>query len=610
MTPASRTNPLWLLLLVGLVVCLTANPAAAQEEEQRLALVIGVGDYRPASLPNTHRDADLMEATLSRAGFSVTRLNDPTKGELREAVRTLSIQAEAASADTTVAFYYAGHAVQFEGRNYLIPKDAEVFDDTLRAADLEDSAVNAQWVLDRLSDTGIARLLIVFDACRTSPFVGRPSFGAIETGLSRMAPATNGPDTMILYAAQPGAAALDGPPGGHGPFAAALAQTLILPGVPVGEAFSIARDRVDAETGGRQRPWVEGLLQFSFMGESSAVRSLADSARMAGAEDGAIILRATLETHSMADLRRSAEAGNGFDLYLIGIAYWDGIGGVEKDGRMAMAYMRRAVARGVGRAATSLGFFYCCADIVPKNHVEAVAWFHVGMELGSLGAVRNLGYQYREGLGVEQNIDEAIRYFTLAGEGGLGAGWWNLGLIYAVDDYGRKNDDLAMAFYERALASGYADAALNVAGAYQYGILGQAKDPQSALATYIDGARAGCVTCWRIAGDMYADGTLGPPDLGLAYALYDQGRQAGDLEAAMAVGRALRTGSGVEADQAAAFRVFEAAAANGSNEARGSVASALAKGEGVPADPRRAAPMLREVLALDQSTDPAIRHSI
>ncbi|MGA2563441.1 MAG: caspase family protein [Steroidobacteraceae bacterium] len=237
-----------------LVVCLQAAlPASA---ETRIALIIGNGDYARANLrlANPVNDATAMQRALQQAGFeTIVRLN-AKRLDFYRAVEEFSTRI-ARDPHAVGLFYYAGHGVQSDGVNYLIPVDAEIESD----ADLEASAFDVARVLRGMSVAQNEMNIVILDACRDNP-LPRSARG-MERGLARMQ-APSG--TFIAYAAAPDQSAQDGGRGGNGVFTGELVKAMGEPGLPLEQMFKKVIAGVDAQTHGKQRPWSEASLQGDF----------------------------------------------------------------------------------------------------------------------------------------------------------------------------------------------------------------------------------------------------------------------------------------------------------------------------------------------------------
>jgi hypothetical protein len=236
-----------------------ANNANA---ERRIALVVGNGSYSNIStLRNTTNDAELMAATLETVGFEVIVTLDADRRELGRAIRDFGTLLRGTGSDTIGLFYYAGHGVQYNGQNYIIPLNAEIE----FAADLNIEAFRVEDVLQQMALSGNAFNMAILDACRNNPFPAATR--ATERGLARV---TTYNSALVAFAAAPGQVAQDGD-GANSPYTSALAEAILTPGLTVEEVFKQTRVAVLTETGGVQTPWEESSLtgRFSFIEETA-----------------------------------------------------------------------------------------------------------------------------------------------------------------------------------------------------------------------------------------------------------------------------------------------------------------------------------------------------
>jgi len=231
---------------------LAGGPAFA---EKRVALVIGNAAYQNVPrLPNPVNDGNTIAATLKGAGFDVVdSRHDLPASETRRALRDFADRAR--DADIAVV-YYAGHGIEVEGGNYLIPVDAKLERDT----DVYDEALSLDRVLLAVEPAKKLRLVIL-DACRDNPFSKTMkrtvASRAIGQGLAKIEP--NSPNLLIAYSAKAGSTAADGD-GRNSPFTTALSRHLTTPGLDVRRAFGYVRDDVLKNTNNRQEPFVYGSL--------------------------------------------------------------------------------------------------------------------------------------------------------------------------------------------------------------------------------------------------------------------------------------------------------------------------------------------------------------
>ncbi|MCC6006083.1 MAG: caspase family protein, partial [Rhodobacteraceae bacterium] len=237
----------WLVRLwAGAVVaCLLALPAAAE----RVALIIGNGAYAHVPrLDNPGNDAADMAQRLEALGFHVTLEEDLDFNAMLGALQ--AFRRAAVGAEQAMVFF-AGHGIEVDGRNWLVPVDARL----ASADDTEFEAIPLDLVLRAVSSSSGLQMVIL-DACRENPFANRMqrtgATRSVGRGLGRVSPPSD--NTLIAYAAREGTVAADGTGQRNSPYTRALLDALEEPGVEVGLLFRRVRDRVMAATGGVQEP--------------------------------------------------------------------------------------------------------------------------------------------------------------------------------------------------------------------------------------------------------------------------------------------------------------------------------------------------------------------
>jgi hypothetical protein len=238
-------------LIVALFVIVTGT-APALAAEKRVALVIGNSTYENVSnLKNPANDAADLAAAFGRIGFDVTVGVDMDYRKMRLALRDF---AETANDADVVVIYFAGHGVEIENTNYLIPVNAEL----KRDRDVEFEAIRLDAVVNAISGTDGLKIILV-DACRNNPFLSdmvvSSSTRSIGRGLGRIDPA----GVVVGYAARGGTLALDGDDR-NSPYAQALLKHIEEPGLELGKMFRKVRDSVFDATGGYQEPFTYGSL--------------------------------------------------------------------------------------------------------------------------------------------------------------------------------------------------------------------------------------------------------------------------------------------------------------------------------------------------------------
>src|ERR1700761_8831880 len=237
-------------LAAGLI--LVCQPALA---EKRVALVLGNSSYQNVPpLTNPGNDAALMADTFKKAGFDQVELKQNLT--VQETRRTLRDFADKSNDADIAVIYYAGHGIEVDGSNYLIPVDAKLERDN----DVYDEAFSLDRILVTVEPAKRLRLVIL-DACRDNPFAQKMkktiATRAIGRGLAKVEPAS--PNTLIAYSAKAGSTAQDGS-GKNSPFTTALSRHLTTPGLDVRRAFGFVRDDVLKATSSKQEPYVYGSL--------------------------------------------------------------------------------------------------------------------------------------------------------------------------------------------------------------------------------------------------------------------------------------------------------------------------------------------------------------
>ena len=269
MSPKGKQLPFRFRIFATLLFFFVAfSPALAKAPEKaapprevsagkRVALVVGNSDY-PGSLrlPNPANDAKAVCTSLQQLGFvTVCRENIPTKGKFKDAVREFI--SKLAPQDTAM-FFFAGHGVEVDGENYLIP----IASDIRKKSDFDDETLRVNYVLEELS-TAKARLnIIILDACRDNPF-GTRSRSTSSKGL--VIPQSMPTGSVIIFPTAPGRTALDGT-GNNGLFTTHLLANLAVPGQNLEEMFKqvILGVKTESEAMGQEQiPW----MNMSFTGE-------------------------------------------------------------------------------------------------------------------------------------------------------------------------------------------------------------------------------------------------------------------------------------------------------------------------------------------------------
>ena len=251
---------MWRCLVFGVIVTSIgfASTGSAMTEK-RVALVIGNSAYQHASeLTNPRNDASDMAAALKGLGVEVIEGSDLDKTNLEQKIRDFSTALQ--GADVGV-FFYAGHGLQVNGNNYIVPVDAEL--STVAALEFEMVRLD---VVQRLMENAAKTNILFLDACRNNPLSRNlaRAMGTRSADIGRgLAPAESGVGTLISYSTQPGNVALDGT-GRNSPYAGPLVKAIATPGEDILSILTGVRNEVLAATGDQQVPWENHALRARF----------------------------------------------------------------------------------------------------------------------------------------------------------------------------------------------------------------------------------------------------------------------------------------------------------------------------------------------------------
>ncbi|MGY9060036.1 MAG: caspase family protein, partial [Candidatus Puniceispirillales bacterium] len=356
----------------------------------RVALVVGMAKYETVvTLDNTVNDAISISKTLEAIGFDVRTLTDATSENFRKAIDDFAFQSETAD---LALIYFAGHGVEVQGENFLIPVDANVKSNK----DVQRQSVSLKQLLAAAGNARKMRIVIL-DSCRDNPFGDALDLAALietENSASKTRSLTGGlakpnPDrgTLVAFAAKDGQKALDGT-GINSPFAIALMENLPKPNLEISLLFRQVRDNVLETTRNQQEPHTYGSLSGTpyYLAGSSIANSDVENSDLRVA---------------WSDIMPDQEsqlvklAGQGDTRSMIGLAY---IRLNSEDSRYAPS--------------------------------KAAQYLILASDEGSAEAQFELAKLYETGLGVEQNIDRALELYELSASADFPDALNDLGFLY------------------------------------------------------------------------------------------------------------------------------------------------------------------------------------
>ncbi|WP_348698384.1 caspase family protein [Duganella fentianensis] len=384
-----------------------AAPAVAPD---KLALVIGNGSYSGGLLPNTRADADLVATALRRAGFKVTLAKDLARTAMYDKVNQF---VTSLTPGATALVYYAGHGMQIDGVNYLVPVDMV----PTSAAGVGMRAFPLTALSERLALGASAVNLIVLDACRNNPFQPVPAVrmrAYADLGL-RTTRAPRG--TLIAYSTAPGQLAEDGSGRAHSIYSETLAALIDQPGLPVDQLFRTLADQVRQRTREDQQPWFESSLvgQVYFRPPAGWQYSAAAAPLAAAAP-------------SASPRYRSGPGSIGSEGQAAWYRHLDERGWTELDNDLQqraarvdageLATLKRRAAQGNVVAQTTLGLneLACPGAQTRSCARRALAWFRQAAELGFPVAQTELGEAYYQGRLLPRDLKAARHWLETAAQ--------------------------------------------------------------------------------------------------------------------------------------------------------------------------------------------------
>ncbi|MQQ10122.1 peptidase C14, caspase catalytic subunit p20 [Epibacterium sp. SM1979] len=390
------------------VVLVQAGSAAPD----RVALVLGMASYEALpSLENTANDAKDMAATLQSIGFDVTLAVDASSAEINQLLDDFAFRSEVAD---LALVYFAGHGIEVQGENFLIPVDAQVQSNK----DVQRQSVSLKQLLAAV-DRARKMRIVILDSCRDNPLgdaidpVQALTTEVASTQTTRggggLAPADPDRGTLVAFAAKDGQVALDGS-GKNSPFALALMDKMVEPGLEISLMFRQVRDSVLRQTGNLQEPHTYGSLTgipFYLAGAAEGQPELSSKASEAWA---AIRPDQEEQLLALADL--------GDTRSMLGLAYMrlnpnEG----RFDPAAAVSFLQRAADAGSPEAQFELAKLYERGTGVEPDHEKALALYRAAADQNFADAINDLGFlHYQGGLGLPADPQKALRLFERAAD--------------------------------------------------------------------------------------------------------------------------------------------------------------------------------------------------
>jgi hypothetical protein len=244
------------LFLFGLILFpfnIYSQTIISPQSQKRVALVIGNGNYTSSILSNPENDARSMKNVLQSFGFIVYEYENLNQNQMKKAIDDFGLKLM--NSDVGL-FFYAGHGIQSNGFNYLIPVDAQL----ITEKQIEYDCVQADRILALMEGSHTKVNIIILDACRNNPFERSWTRSSTGRGLAFM----NAPSgTLIAYSTAPGNTAQDGS-GNNSPYTSAVLESIKISGISITQMFQNVTKLVSQQSGKQQIPWISSSLTSDF----------------------------------------------------------------------------------------------------------------------------------------------------------------------------------------------------------------------------------------------------------------------------------------------------------------------------------------------------------
>lgn len=436
--------------LVGLLFTMAFSAFAQTNGEAKYALLIANSNYKTfGSLATPVKEAEDLKSTLEKLNFAVTIVKDASKENILDAL--YDFQQKVSKAGGVAFFHYGGHAVQVNGKNYIIPVDADIPDErrvSTRAVDLDEIMSSMQ------GDTNI----VILDACRNNPLPASSGRSATRgLVLSEFKPK----NSIIVYSAQPGKVAQDGV------FTPILTKNL-LEEKSFTDVLMDTRREVRKRTNNEQSPGeyneLDAPIYLAGFATVKTEQTVVENP-VASKNPNTVTTNSVATNTAYTDnaLVEEEEYASTFDEYMayakkndpdaqynLGYMYETG-DGVDQDLLQAKKWYEKAAKQDQPDAQYALAaLYYYDNGVIKQNYAEAKKWFEKAAYNGDDYAMNLLGYMYEQGHGTKQDYDEALRWYLKAADKNNVYAQRNLGLLYLNGNGVRQNYKLAKEWLEKS----------------------------------------------------------------------------------------------------------------------------------------------------------------
>jgi TPR repeat protein len=432
-------------------------PLSAKNEnnytDRRIALVMGNSNYSYHSqLRNPLNDATAVAEQLQQLGFEVICLYDVTKDAMVNALDLFRQKAVKEQYDFAL-FYYSGHGLQYDGKNWLMPVETKLE----RPSDLKAGCMEGQELLSLIEDTRCANKIVILDACRTEKINWKEQDETQKEidskGFVSMEPRRG---MLLAYSTRSGDIAQDMSEDGLdiGPYASALVSSLQKENLLLDDLFNEVETRVEEMTSFAQSPIHTNGIRGKWIinGKNVFVPKVAYGQQESSSD-------------FLAFIREKAEAGDRDAQFQLGTCYEYGVSNVSRDYAMAVQWYEKAAKQKHDEALNKMGTY----QFMNENYKQALKLYKSAAKAGNLNAQHNLGMMYTSDRYGVMDVPRGVKWYKSAANAGNMAAQFEMGICHYYGIGVVKNSANAIPWFEMAARQGHDEAQYMLAQCYLMG---------------------------------------------------------------------------------------------------------------------------------------------
>ena len=628
----TKVFKLFLIVIWGMLL---PSQTIAQEQP-RYALIIGNEQYEIGALRNPINDARSMASSLMQSGFETKLLENVSASEFETGITNFLNDLPKGAIGL---FYYAGHAIQRDGRNYLLPIDVKA-----ESADtIIGKSIDAARVVERFHKSGVDFSIFILDACRNNPFLTDDA----EQGRGLASMESDAGETLIGFATQAGEVAYDGT-GPNSPYTGALINEINKPGKDILDVFRSVRRSVRVWTNGQQRPFISASIERKFAFKKPAttaapkiaigdltlqtVRPVVERIWWDVIQESPVpgdfrnFVNHFPESENVVQARNLVLELEQSDQSVRGIVFANFSVPEERRSVHGLSAVvtpcdivagdpddPRRITDGVpwGLVNVRQGLQECSAALamdptdprllhlmgrlldIQGRYGEAEQFYRLASSLNYNASLVNLGFMFVSAKGRDRDYEQALKLYRQAADLGNLRARTNIGEMFERGWFVERNLDEAILWYDLAAQNGWPNALDTLGNMYRRGPdkngNGPEQDLDESIRLYTIAAELGSTNAMNNLGRLYLSDAFVQENKKLGLDWLARASERGNRFAPFHLGRIYRNGKLVERDHTLAIELFERSADLGFAPARIAIGRMYVDGNGVPKNAETAA---------------------